>query len=144
MRSYLLLEDQRVHMDSRCTRMMAVVRTIFSHRGWQCSNRIQAGLALARGKRGDGLGPDQNWGPLCIVQYIYTEYDAVLLAARLAVNTSAAVGWWGAHAPRAHILGCHRLHAMHSVKQREHHVLFLCMNSNAYTPSYRGVRAWKV
>jgi hypothetical protein len=37
----LLLEDQRGHMDSGCTRLMAVVKAIFSQGGWRYSNRIQ-------------------------------------------------------------------------------------------------------
>ena len=39
--SYLLPEDQRGHMESGCTRLMAVVRAIFNQGGWQLSNRIQ-------------------------------------------------------------------------------------------------------
>jgi hypothetical protein len=39
--SYLLPEDQRVHMDTRCTRLMEVVRTIFNQGGWRRTNRIQ-------------------------------------------------------------------------------------------------------
>jgi hypothetical protein len=35
-------------------------------------------------------------------QYVFI--DADLLATRLAVHIPAAVGWWGAHASRAHIL----------------------------------------
>jgi hypothetical protein len=36
--NYLL---QRPHMDSGCTRSMAVVRAIFNQDGWYHSNRIQ-------------------------------------------------------------------------------------------------------
>jgi two-component response regulator (ARR-B family) len=39
--SYLLPEDQREPMESECTRLMAVVRAIFSQVGWQHTNRIQ-------------------------------------------------------------------------------------------------------
>jgi hypothetical protein len=39
--SFLLSEDQRVHMDFGCTRLMAIVRAILSQGGWQRSNRIQ-------------------------------------------------------------------------------------------------------
>jgi hypothetical protein len=39
--SHLLPEDQRAHMDSGCTRLMAVVRAIFNQDGWRHFNRIQ-------------------------------------------------------------------------------------------------------
>jgi hypothetical protein len=39
--SHLLPEDQRAHMDSGCTRLMAVVRAIFNQGGWRHINRLQ-------------------------------------------------------------------------------------------------------
>jgi hypothetical protein len=39
--SHLLPEDQRVHMDTGCTRLMEVVRAIFKQGGWRRTNRIQ-------------------------------------------------------------------------------------------------------
>jgi hypothetical protein len=39
--SLLLPEDQRAHMDTGCSRLMAVVRAIFNQDGWRLSNRIQ-------------------------------------------------------------------------------------------------------
>jgi hypothetical protein len=37
----LLPEDQRGYMDSGCTRLMAVVQTIFNQGGWRHFNRIE-------------------------------------------------------------------------------------------------------
>jgi hypothetical protein len=39
--AFLLPEDQRGYMDSGCTRLMAVVRAIFSQGGWRHANRIE-------------------------------------------------------------------------------------------------------
>jgi hypothetical protein len=39
--SLLLPEDQQTHMDTGCSRLMAVVRAIFNQGGWRLSNRIQ-------------------------------------------------------------------------------------------------------
>jgi hypothetical protein len=39
--SYLLPEDQRVFIDIGCTRLMEIVRAIFSRGGWQFARRLQ-------------------------------------------------------------------------------------------------------
>jgi hypothetical protein len=39
--SLLLPEDQRGHMDTGCTRLIAVVQAIFSQGGWLHTNRIE-------------------------------------------------------------------------------------------------------
>jgi hypothetical protein len=39
--AYLLSEEQRGHMDSGCTRLMAVVQAIYNQGGWRHANRIQ-------------------------------------------------------------------------------------------------------
>jgi hypothetical protein len=38
--SYLFSEEQRVYMDTGCTRLMAVIRAIFSRGGWHFTSRL--------------------------------------------------------------------------------------------------------
>jgi hypothetical protein len=84
-------------------------QTGFGKRGWLKNWTASWFIKIMEGFLQNVRWKIQTMEPLhtlFINKYIYNDVD--LLATWLAVHTPAAIRWWGAHAPWAHILECHR------------------------------------